>query len=474
MLIILWSAVCAYLITPNTSFPYLGMAIFLSSATLIVYFSQIPAKRSQTYFALALLSSLSFLFRSEPSIIYLNFVSVIYLNAISILTTNKINLTTLISAPLVVFGEIIRFSPKNKNANISLKHFYPILLTILILFVTIPMLSNSNPIFSNLVSKYLTSWLKFDDLGPLWIPRIFLATLISTVFLQLVRYQKQPPGVANITITKLPENLLIPQVTITLVLVVFVLTQIALYTASGDTLAYLGYTNSRQTREIFGQMATISFIIFTLIYNDSSKRKVSIVLRPLLITLASLMILFSYKSDLEYIYLYGFTYKRLYGLFLALWICSIYIIHIKFNHRFVHYTSLVSATIILIMTLANFDYLIFNFKKSSTPSGPDYQYLGYLSADSLSWHTQFDNFSQTLRDPKPLDYRTISSASIILRRVTDLNSKYSNFDLRTFNFLEYLQYTKTKYLGLKPTDPPFANLSTLIDKHYDTALPVPY
>jgi hypothetical protein len=161
----------------------------------------------------------------------------------------------------------------------------------------------------------------------------------------------------------------------------------------------------------------------------------------------------AYKSVYEYSYMWGFTYKRLYGFAVATWILGIFLIYLytylkKIEKGIFLISSLAYTGVILILiNIINFDYMIYHYRKASTGQGVDLEYLSRLSPDSLSYKDQLSEI--TKNDPEvPTNFEKEKASSnglwVLLYKIDRLQEKYKDLDSRGFNLLEYLQNREIK------------------------------
>jgi hypothetical protein len=261
--------------------------------------------------------------------------------------------------------------------------------------------------------------------------------------------------------------LLIPKLILAIVLIVFFITQIQFYFASEEALQNLGLSHSQRTREVFAQLTLVSGIVMLLIYNARHKSSLGKTLIWILGVEGIFLILMAYKSDFEYINAWGLTYIRLYGLTFATWVTGIFILFFD-NFRkksetflFVKKTIIFSGMMLLLLNVLNFDYLIYHVNKARTGQGIDYTYLSYLSPDSLSYGDQFMKLEEeSSKGIYALDSYDNKNPLIIIYKIENLQKKYSEFDLRTMNLLDYWEYQQIKSVDTKELRARFENRTT--------------
>jgi hypothetical protein len=241
----------------------------------------------------------------------------------------------------------------------------------------------------------------------------------------------------------------IPKLIVSAVLIVFFVTQIQFYLATEETLRAMNVSYSQHANEVFGQLTVVAGVVLVLMYNSSRKNKNSRLLNWMLGIEGVFLTLMAYKSAFEYIAAYGLTYKRLYGLTVATLVTGVFILYKRYSQKkddnFVRNVILFSASILLIVNLANFDWLIYNFDMPRTGQNIDYGYLSTLSPDSLSYKDQFEKLQAASSENFKGNYFN-DNPLLILHKIEYLQNKYSDLDFRTFNLLEYIEYQNVKSL----------------------------
>ncbi len=114
---------------------------------------------------------------------------------------------------------------------------------------------------------------------------------------------------------------------------------------------------------------------------------------------------------------------------------------------FIKNSIIFTASILILVNIINFDFVIYHYSKATTGEGVDYTYLSRLSADSLSYKEQFKVLeTYTIKNiNKRGDYDN-DNPLILLRNIENLQNKYSDLDVRTVSLLEYFQYRKIRSL----------------------------
>lgn len=334
-----------------------------------------------------------------------------------------------------------------------------VLITLLLLAVVLPLLSSANPYFQKMVEgvwgflnlENLLKILGFENIFIFLLRLIFFLVFIFLIPKALTLINKNSNYSLPFTLNSESLPLSIPRLVLTVVLLIFFITQLQFYFASDATLAGIGVSHSQRTREVFGQLTLVAGVILVLIYNARKRDMFGKTMNWILGVQGIFLTIMAYKSVFEYINAWGFTYKRLYGLTFATWIAGIFILFFINYKRdgpiawFVKKTVIFSGVILILVNVINFDYLIYHFGRASTGQGVDYTYLSMLSPDSLSYKEQFLKLEEVTKkgDYSLNDYNN-ENPLIILHKIEVLQRKYSQFDLRTLNLLDFLEYQKIK------------------------------
>ena len=195
---------------------------------------------------------------------------------------------------------------------------------------------------------------------------------------------------------------LIPKIAIGAIVALFIVAQLQLYISPAENLVKMGYNLSKYSNEIFFQLSVVSTIIISILYFDLRKTALSAYVSIALLAQVILLALFALRSDWVYITSQGFTQKRLYGLFVVLFLLGL---AAYFGQRL--YTNLViqlrTITILLALVLAlisglNFNYIIYHLN-------PKYDQKSYTNSSSLNanWDTGIDSLSTGARLAKVMD-----------------------------------------------------------------------
>ena len=428
-------------------------------------------KDTKLYFVFAILFSLLVFIRGEPLTTFFNLVAAIFFGFLMLLPGQEKNLgfTDQIYAPfLFVLKSVftrsdyyLEFEKKTGNSKIVkwAEVAFGILIAILLMAIVLPLLSSANPFFQKIV---LDSWnfFKLDNLLRLiglqtafiWLVRVgffvFFIFMIPKV-ISLINKNDDYSLPSEFKKENLP--LLIPKLILAIILIVFFVTQLQFYFATDETLRSLGLSHSQHTREVFTQLSLVAGIVLLLVYNSRQESSFGKLINWMLVVQGIFLTLMAFKSDFEYINAWGLTYRRLYGLTFATWITGIFVLFFEnFRHKnvaalFVKKTIIFSGVILLAVNVLNFDYLIYHFQKARTGQGIDYTYLSMLSADSLSYKEQIVKLEEMSDvDSYSLDVYDNKNPLIIIHKIENLQNKYSKFDLRTMNLLDFWQYQQIK------------------------------
>ena len=468
------SLLFSYLIVTLNFFPHLGFALSLLIFALFSYkYKKGKEKDSKLYLVFSLLFSILLFVRSESLITFLNLSAALFFGLLMLLPSQEKNLgfTDYIYAPfLFVFKSLfagsdyyLEFEKKKENSSKvkAVEVAFGILITLFLLAFVLPLLSSANPFFQKIVLDF------WNFLG---LENLLSSIGLETVFIWLIRvafffiFIFMIPKVMTL-INKshnysLPLSfkqgtlpLQIPKLILAIILLVFFITQVQFYFATDETLRGLGLSHSQRTREVFTQLSLVASIVIVLIYNSRQKSAFGKLINWILGVQGIFLTLMAFKSDFEYMNTWGLTYKRLYGLTFVTWITGIFVLFFQnFRHKseaaaFVKKTIIFSGAVLLAVNVLNFDYLIYHFQKAKTGQGIDYTYLSTLSADSLSYKEQILKLEEMSdQDGYSFDVYDNKRPIIIIRKIENLQNKYSKFDLRTMNLLEFRQYRQIKSL----------------------------
>jgi hypothetical protein len=475
--VVILSFIASYIFLQNNP-PYIGTTIIFLILSSFIYWLKQPKRFFDTLLYTAIVFfSLMISVRANETVIFFNIVAVLLLGAI--MTTQKkedrdfrslflspFYATNLILISRNVFEFKTNLLSHIKIAKISFfttRNILSVLITVILLLFVLPILASVNPFFDQFlktISSYvnIAQLLKvlFGDNVATFIGRLLMTFILSAVTLRLSSYvysSSHNHEIAEHSSSQNSSVLLLPKIVLSIVLLIFFIAQLQLYTASADTLKALHYSNSRYVNEVFAQLSIVSLIVFLLVYNDKHHRnKLQEIFTYILIIEGFFLCLVGLKSDIDYTVQWGFTFKRLYGYAVVSWIMAalgifayMYQKHVK-THLFARSILMVSIATLVVINVANFDYIIYHFNKSITYRGVDYGYLSRLSTDSYSYHEQLD-FMLKEKDLKKTS-EVYYSLEKVLSKIEYLKNKYSHLDLRSLNLSEYMQYIAVKDIDL--------------------------
>ena len=472
------SALFSYLVIAPPYFPSLGWALSLGTlSTLVMILKENKTRFDRVLYSFTIILSFFIVFRANEFITFLNIIAMFFLGSLLILSRKeetRYGFLDFFLSPLTLF--LKTFSIKStyalqidsvwkNNVHISQKRVSEVLLSLgvsfVILLVIIPLLASANPIFGKLIGDILgifnlqtwLQWMVEADRIVLVIRSIFFLVLLFFIPRMLTYLNKPMLGFSNGVHQSQLIGLILPKIIVSAVLLVFFITQAQLYFASNETLLALGYSHSDYAREVFGQLTVVALVILAIIYNDKDKKTLSTYLTYILVLEGFFLAGIALKSVYDYSATWGLTHKRLWGYTGVFWITGVfglflytYLGNLK-NNFFVRRVILFSALTLAIVNMANFDALIFHYRKSVTHEGMDYIYLSSLSADAQSYKEQLDLTENRIvpGDKTSIEHMKARHAQqVILYRIEDLQRKYKTIDIRHFNISEYAQYMKIK------------------------------
>lgn len=461
LILLISAAIISYLITVPGQFPYLGIALSLGLlSTLVYFFKNQKTKFATTLYIFSLLFSFFIFFRANGFLVFLNICAVLLSGSLMALSGRKddeFGVFNFLLSPLNLFSHALKTKstyvvdftlPVNKlqkNQGKIGEVVKSLGLSLVILIIIVPLLASANPFFNNLVNNTLafldlTNLLKGID--AITVIRLIFFLVLAFLIPHIVTYANEPGNkflkLGNVISS---FSLLLPKIIVSLIIFIFFITQAQLYFASNETLETLGYTHSQYAREVFGQLSIVSLVILTIIYNDKNRKKASKLLTYILILEGIFLSLVALKSVYDYSFMWGFTYKRLWGFTgvfwsLAMFVYFSYVYSKKLSDSvFIKGAIVISAITLIVVNIVNFDFLIYHYRKSATGSGIDYAYLARLSPDAEAYNLIIDQIDNG--QIKAEGY----SAIFKIRR---LQEKYRNIGYRVINWSEYQQYQKIK------------------------------
>jgi hypothetical protein len=474
-LLLIASIIIPFLIINSRQFPYLGMAvcgILLGVLTLI--FKRKLHTFDLTIFAFLVIVNIFIVIRSNPLLIFFNLVLSFYsLAVLGFRQTSKIHLTltTFLISPILNLiqlldttsdydpfrmfkknksiknGEELEKKP-NKSYKYTLQGLVGLAISVLILIVIIPLLSYSNPIFSEYISRIFNLQKIFE----------FIVSVFSVdTFYRILLFIALVVALPKIFTTKdeiaqkepLPQKMhfafIVSKIVVGLVILLFLVAQVQLYFASSGELARLGLSYGNLVNDVFIQLSVTSLIVFGLAYIDKHRGKISIGTSLFLIWECLFLLGVALKSNLDYLGTWGLTFKRLYGLATILWlfsgICLFLYLLLKAKKSTWFFKAIWTLTlsVFVLINLANFDFLIYRVNQSRDIKTKDTSHYASISADAGAYQDILDQFmvsEDTIR------------ARWMVSKIKSLKQKYSTLQINSFNLSEYSQYLKIKDLDL--------------------------
>jgi hypothetical protein len=471
------SALFSYLIVTTAGFPYLGLSFSLATLTLLVYhFKTDKTPFFRTLSMLTLLLSLCIFYRANGFLTFLNLIATLFFGSLMGIYHND----TLLSfihfafAPLITFFNSFRVSPEYIYSPFKFKLqgtteiLKSLTISVALLAVIIPLLTSANPFFNKLVldtfkffnlSQLLENLLTANYI--LWLIRLVFFLVFVLFIPHLLTYINRTLSIPNIPNFLQGIHLLLPKILVFLVIAIFFITQAQLYFSTDQTLQTLGYTNSQYVNEVFAQLTIVTIIIIALIYNDKSRSSYSQLFTYLLLVECFFLAGMALKSVYDYTANYGLTHKRLWGYMGVFWVTSILSFFVYTYRKrlsdniFIKATLLLSAFTLLAVNILNFDYMIYHYSQARLSWGTDYPYLSRLSPDAHAYKDLSNIFKN-----KVYDDNTAPALSGIIWRIDELQYKYHNLDLRTFNLSEYVEYQSVKDINT-------SELQKLLNSYYN-------
>lgn len=472
------SAIFSYLTIVFGHFPYLGIAISLATfSSLVFFFKSNKSSFNLVLYLLTLIFSFFIFYRANGFLIFLDTLSIFFLGSLIAFPRREesdFGFLHFLISPFTLFSRSLQTKSDYElnlkslaKDNIQIKRegiaeiVKSLIMSSVILLVIVPLLASANPLFNKLVTDFIEIFNLQSLLEKLFSADYFVWLVRTGAFLILAFFI---PRLLTYINTKAPElqkipnllssfNLLIPKILVGLVIFIFFVTQAQIYFATDETLLSLGYTHSQYAREVFAQLSIVALVILGLIYNDKSKKTSSTILTYVLVLEGIFLTFIALKSVYDYSSNWGFTYKRLWGYTGVFWILGVfsfflykYFKDVK-NTYFVKGVILFSGLVLVGVNLANFDSLIFNYRKSVTHKGVDYIYLSGISSDAQSYgeHLQILENKMNGIDKDSNEYYLVAPAAWrVLNNIDKLQRKYKDLDLRTLNLAEYLQFQKIK------------------------------
>lgn len=464
---IILALIIPFLVLTTRGFAYLGIALSFGGLACFIFSAKRVKKPADwLLFGSILILASCIVLRANPLLTFFNIVALLFLGSIFSLQDEKKTLLNTKLAPLRLFFHLLRLRLKPPTGFTegrmrrilhSTEQLLSIILTIAILLVIIPLLSAANPFFNSLVQSLLHTFrlntlldYLFGENPVVLIARLILAGFLVLVLPRLETFVRDRHQAPMIDPGSYVFQMLLPKIAVALVILIFFVTQIQMYTADTALLQTLGYTHSQLTREVFGHLAVVSLIIFFLIYTDHSEKKWNARLSYILLAEGIFLTLMALKSDVDYSAMFGFTFKRLYGFAIVFWIIGTYagfaytyLQKISTSH-FVHGIILWTAAVLIGINVMNFDALIAHRFSARTGEGKDYRYIAWNISADASADTQLLAEMTTADDTAVVKKGYEQNIWGLIHRGNTLKEKYEHLDWRTFNLSEYRLYQQIR------------------------------
>ncbi len=464
------SLLFSYLLITFNGFPYLGLSLTFAILSSLIYFlKEDKSKLDTLFYSLSLIFSFCIIWRANEFLTFLNILAVFYSGSLltfnskeksslgflnGVLSPARLTLSSLLTRNIfhIKASDTLSISTNKKGDTTK-----AVLITLVLLTVIIPLLASANPIFERLVTD-IASIFNLSNLfekinGPLLAIRTIFFLGFLFILPRFFSFLKSKKDSWHAPSFALDFPLSIPKAAVSIVLILFFITQAQLYFSDIETLRALGYTYSQYAREVFAQLTIVAGIIIGLLYNDKSRSKLDRFLTYLLIIEGIFLTFMAFKSVNDYSAQWGFTEKRLWGYTGVFWSFSVLAaygysyLHKRPSTRFVQSVLAITAITLLIVNVANFDSLIYNYRKSVTERGVDHGYLAYLSSDAHSYKeelTETTNLMNKTFSTSEEYYQTGIPVWTTLSNIERLQEKYKKLDIRTFNLSEYAEYLDIK------------------------------
>lgn len=451
----------------SASFPYFGFSVTLVLLTSYAACLYRPTTSSQKQLlAVILFFALMVCIRSNLLVTFLNIFACIYLLSWYILPYTFYSGLHLLLLPGYALEYILGTQTPKKSPELNqtklINHVAALVLAGLISYIIVLALVPTNPIFE----QFVTTYLKLDQVtiqklfSTLLLPKLVLG-LLTYAFLkraQLVALSSTPaktytaPSIEFLSYAKIATGI---------ILLVYISTQLQLQFASETLLTQFGYSHALRTREIFGVLSFVSLIVLGLLDLTDPTTKFKAQLTKLLIGELILLGLFSLNSVLQYIFAFGFTEKRLWGLVMIFWLGyagSMYLKDSTIDGYKANLTkNLIKLTCGALVTvnILNFDYIVAHFPKVAPNVDRAYVYtVSKLSYDAFILaqvaSTTPNNPNQIVvlggSDMTTGDKQSFA-ATVINRKINYLTTKYdklSEESVLSFNLFEFINYLTIK------------------------------
>ncbi len=494
VLVILFCLIGTYLLTFTNNFPYLGFAGFIIGLVFYVgYFKVAKDNFSKFILNSILVLAVFMVIRANGTVLFLNTLAIFYLGAlVSLQFTKDFNFRVLevLISPMVIFFDSLTHKNevydlkelKQGKFSVNTQKLQEILkglaISLLVLTVILPLLSEANPFFSALIDINLPEFIE-KLFGP---NAIFKAIVFTFLMIFIPRLLSRINVAANTNVSLPTEtqearqiSMLLPKLVTIATLTIFLITQLQLYLATDQILQNMGYTSAVKTREVFAQLAIVSAVILVMIFWDKSKEKLHQATSYLLALQTVFLIFVSLKSDLDNISNWGLTHVRLYGLIFIVWITGMLFMTL-YNYQkslaegnLIRKAIILSVLLLVVVNTANFDGLIWKYGRYGTENGSDHQYLAMLSTDANSYKEQLNVLQVELTkidknntDEVNNSYNVTDPTWTIVHQIRMLRAEYeSRVPVRGFNLSRYLEFQNTKDINLDEVEGLLADFSEI-------------
>jgi hypothetical protein len=482
--IISFAFFCSLSLIVPLSFPFLAVAFIGIIFSLLIFKKSQKDTLTNIFFITSCLLSLCIFIYANYWVTFLNLIALIWSTSILALKGNN-KVYHYIFAPFILIVKILTTKSKyqiglkdilqlitggedlNKKqaiAETTKQTIIGLIISFILLAIIIPLLASSNIVFKSYSEKLFEFISKsffqlFENNWTtlwIWIYRLFAFWLFCVLLPQFSTYNDSAYQEAiqqtipeNTTINnKLNLIALIPKLVISLVLVCFFISQIQLYFADSNYLAALGQSYGKINNEIFGQLLAVSSITFLMTFFDKTQNLFHRISSYILVALSLFLIFVAGKSDYEYIFHYGYTFKRLWGFVLLLLVLNSFLIsvcriHKNLNIHLAFKAVVINSLILLIgVNLINFDRLILldmphaNDKRERV----DYSYSNKLSVNVIDVRKLHDY--QLKYQDSFMTRRYQTNDPIIDQSVEHLRSKY----FQKYNYINGKYYEKCNFL----------------------------
>lgn len=408
---LLFALVVAYNVFAYTHIPGIGYSLMLSTISIMVVYS-IHSSRRNTFvwmtLIVSLISAASLVIRANEfaqtvntiiwfvllvSLLLYSAFDSIYLRGLWLFgAIIKYKLQALFNIPAFIKSSDVQTSQAGKIVN----HFKTIVFSLIVGVVFIGILSQADPVFSDIMSNFL------ESIGM----RLILSIVIVCIATMLFSIHAKAESVNELSLRFLSlSNVVIPIALTCAIFAIFLFIQARYLFAGNDSLlVQYGLTYSEYVRRGFVELLLASVIgaglwyLSYLKYNETPAKSLRIV-NIVLIAELFLLLISAWQRDILYITIYGITRIRIYGAYflvslgLLLFIALLVTLKNKLEEKLLFFTvgGLIALTSIL-FTFVNVDGIIASYTPPQSRRA-DYFYISNLSEDAVaSWN---DAISET-------------------------------------------------------------------------------